>query len=184
MNKKIFTITLLSLAMLATACGKEKTMNSPADNITTKNVEENVATPKEEDENITSSFDKELVDELIEDSDYISRVRLQTSTAEGTSSTFLEDYKGDLSKIDINLPKSLSPNQEYIVFFKDDDDGEIVPTNDNAFIEIQDDKDSTLVYIEKIYANSKSSEVKLNARDTNTTTRSNTKTDTTKTRSK
>ncbi len=161
MNKKL-TITLLTATLLLTACGKDKTVNTPANNITTKNTQENVDTakPKEDEENITSSFDKELVDELIDESDYISRVRLQTSTAEGVNSTFLEDYKGDLSKIDLKLPKSLTPNTEYIIFYKDAEDGEIVPTNDKSFIEIQDENDSNLIYIEKKYVNDSDSDFK------------------------
>lgn len=161
MNKKL-TITLLAAALVLSACGKDDTVNTPANDITKTNAQENTATaePKEEDEeNITSSFDKEAVDELIDESDYISRVRLQTSTAEGVNSTFLEDYKDDLSKIDIKLPKSLMPNTEYIVFYKDDKDGEIVPTNDNAFIEIQDENDSNLIYIEKQYVNDSDREI-------------------------
>lgn len=158
MNKKL-TIILL-VALFLTACGNDKTANTPANNISTKNAQENASTTKtkEDEENITSSFDRDLVDELIDESDYISRVRLQTSTAEGVNSTFLEDYKGDLSKVELTLPKSLTPNTEYIIFYKDDDNGEIVPTNDNAFIEIQDENDSNLIYIEEKYASDNESE--------------------------
>ena len=66
------------------------------------------------------------------------------------NTSFLKDYKGDLSQIEVSLPKTLTPNKEYIVFFKDDDKGEVSPTErDGAFIELQGDKDSNLIYIEK-----------------------------------
>lgn len=157
MNKKILIITTLSMSLAFSACGKNNTKNeSQLDNSTANNNVESTTKSKSTDEEIvTSSFDKELVDELVKNSDYISRVRLQTSKAEGVNSTFLKDYKGDLSKIDIALPKNLSPNQEYIIFYKDGENGEIIPTNDNSFIEIQDDKDSTLIYIEEKYPDTK-----------------------------
>ena len=66
------------------------------------------------------------------------------------SVSFLKDYKGDLSQIKVDVPKNLSPNKEYLIFYRDDEKGEVSPTTrDGAFIELQGDKDSNLIYIEK-----------------------------------
>lgn len=149
--KKI-TLILLSmvLSLSLMACGN-KTNTDVKTNSASKFSAEKTTTDETEDENLsTSNFDKELIDGLIKESDYISRLRLQTSTAEGVNATFIRDYKGDLSKIDMKIPKTLSPGTEYIVFYKDDLNGDVVPTErEGAFIELNGEKDTNLTYLEK-----------------------------------
>ena len=148
MKKLLIVLVSLTLALSLAGCGKK---NAKAEKTNDAKIS-SVAVEKEasEEEITTSNFDKEAVNELIKNSDYISRVRISTSTAEGMNTSFLKDYKGDLSQIEVSLPKTLTPNKEYIVFFKDDDKGEVSPTErDGAFIELQVDKDSNLIYIEK-----------------------------------
>lgn len=147
--KKIFIISMsLVLSLTLAACGKKDKVDTKTND--TK-VESSIDDKKtDEDQVATSNFDKEVVDDLIKNSDYISRIRISTSTAEGMSTSFLKDYKGDLSQIEIEVPKNLSPNKEYIVFYKDDEKGQVSPTSrDSSFIELQGDKDSNLIYIEK-----------------------------------
>ncbi len=147
--KKIFIISMsLLLSLSLSACGKKDQAPAEANEAKVKSE----VTDKETDEEqvATSNFDKEAVNELIKNSDYISRIRISTSTAEGMSVSFLKDYSGDLSQIEVDLPKNLSPNKEYLIFYRDDENGEISPTTrDGAFIELQGDKDSNLIYIEK-----------------------------------
>ena len=53
-----------------------------------------------------------------------------------------------MSNVEIELPKSLIPNKEYIIFYKDGDNGKIEPTRGNdSFIEIKDENDSNLIYL-------------------------------------
>lgn len=147
--KKIFIVLIsLSLALSLVGCGKKSAKSEKSNNakISSAAVEKEA----DEEEITTSNFDKEAVNELIKNSDYISRIRVSTSTAEGMNTSFLKDYKGDLSQIEISFPKTLSPNKEYIVFYKDDEKGEVSPTErDGSFIELQGEKDSNLIYIEK-----------------------------------
>ena len=147
--KKIFIISMsLLLSLSLSACGK----NDKGDTKTNdKQVSSETTAKKTDEEQVaTSNFDKEAVNELIKNSDYISRIRISTSTAEGMSISFLKDYKGDLSQIEVDVPKNLSPNKEYLIFYRDDENGEVSPTTrDGSFIELQGDKDSNLIYIEK-----------------------------------
>ena len=136
----IILISLLFVISLS-ACGKKNSTNVSKDAQVSSVAKEKEATTEEL---TTSNFDKESLTELIKNSDYIARVRISTSTAEGMNTAFLKDYKGDLSQIVIELPKTLTPNKEYIVFYKDDE-------RDGSFIEIQGDKDSNLIYIEKVF---------------------------------
>ena len=147
--KKIFIISMsLLLSLSLAACGKKDQAKAEANEA---KVASEVANKKTDEEQVaTSNFDKEAVNELIKNSDYISRIRISTSTAEGMSTAFLKDYKGDLSQIQVDIPKNLSPNKEYLIFYRDDEKGEVSPTDrEGSFIELQGDKDSNLIYIEK-----------------------------------
>ncbi|MDU2503406.1 MAG: hypothetical protein E7D08_04120 [Peptoniphilus harei] len=159
--KKIFIISMsLLLSLSLAACGKKDQAKAEANEA---KVASEVANKETDEEQVaTSNFDKEAVNELIKNSDYISRIRISTSTAEGMSTAFLKDYKGDLSQIQVDIPKNLSPNKEYLVFYRDDEKGEVSPTDrDGAFIELQGDKDSNLIYIEKQFdPNSYTSSIK------------------------
>lgn len=159
--KKIFIISMsLLLSLSLAACGKKEQAKAGASEAKVASEIGNKET--DEEQVATSNFDKEAVNELIKNSDYISRIRISTSTAEGMSTAFLKDYKGDLSQIQVDIPKNLSPNKEYLVFYKDDEKGEVSPTDrDGAFIELQGDKDSNLIYIEKQFdPNSYTSSIK------------------------
>lgn len=159
--KKIFIISMsLLLSLSLAACGKKDQAKTEANEA---KVASEVANKETDEEQVaTSNFDKEAVNELIKNSDYISRIRISTSTAEGMSTAFLKDYKGDLSQIQVDIPKNLSPNKEYLIFYRDDEKGEVSPTDrEGAFIELQGDKDSNLIYIEKQFdPNSYTSSVK------------------------
>lgn len=147
--KKIFIISMsLLLSLSLAACGKKDQAKTEANEA---KVASEVANKETDEEQVaTSNFDKEAVNELIKNSDYISRIRISTSTAEGMSTAFLKDYKGDLSQIQVDIPKNLSPNKEYLIFYRDDEKGEVSPTDrEGSFIELQGDKDSNLIYIEK-----------------------------------
>ena len=147
--KKIFIISMsLLLSLSLAACGKKDQAKTKANGA---KVASEVANKETDEEQVaTSNFDKEAVNELIKNSDYISRIRISTSTAEGMSTAFLKDYKGDLSQIQVDIPKNLSPNKEYLIFYRDDEKGEVSPTDrEGSFIELQGDKDSNLIYIEK-----------------------------------
>lgn len=147
--KKIFIISMsLLLSLSLAACGKKDQAKAEANEAKVASEVTNKET--DEEQVATSNFDKEAVNELIKNSDYISRIRISTSTAEGMSTAFLKDYKGDLSQIQVDIPKNLSPNKEYLIFYRDDEKGEVSPTDrEGSFIELQGDKDSNLIYIEK-----------------------------------
>lgn len=159
--KKIFIISMsLLLSLSLAACGKKDQAKAEANEA---KVASEVANKETDEEQVaTSNFDKEAVNELIKNSDYISRIRISTSTAEGMSTAFLKDYKGDLSQIQVDIPKNLSPNKEYLIFYRDDEKGEVSPTDrEGSFIELQGDKDSNLIYIEKQFdPNSYTSSIK------------------------
>ena len=89
---------------------------------------------------------------LEEASDYISLVELSSDAGGGVSLKFIKNYKGALSTIELKTPKSLTPNQEYIVFYRDTAEGDVRPTHDTyAFYKVDGSDDDLLRYFEKKY---------------------------------
>ncbi|EFI41881.1 hypothetical protein [Peptoniphilus sp. oral taxon 386] len=181
MNKKFLLIIILCFSILLIGCGKNKNTEAekPETKIQTnksandkntavsneqksKNVEdadsENtdiLDEPVENETQITGQnvkLSREVLKNLMDNSDYISRVRIQVGQDNTTDVSFLEDYKGDLSSVVIELPKNLLQNREYIIFYRDNVNGKIEPVRGaESFIEVQSGNDATLNYIESIY---------------------------------
>lgn len=85
-------------------------------------------------------------------SDYISLVELSSDAGGGVSLKFIKNYKGALSTIELKTPKSLTPNQEYIVFYRDTAEGDVRPTHDTyGFYKVDGSDDELLRYFEKKY---------------------------------
>lgn len=125
---------------------------------------ENVENPDETDpantevedetnpEATAKAFDKEFLKSLCDDSSYISRIRVNQDSAEGYTASFVVDYKGDLSQVEMTIPKTLKSGREYIIFYKDDENGKIVPArSEDSFIEIMSSEDKSLTYVENRY---------------------------------
>lgn len=166
-KRKLLIVSLLVLSLMFSACGKDKNINKlPEENKakvqdfkgkdkdSVENEELNVD-EKNNDEEENNKVDKELLKELNDEADYISRIKVQVATDSKPQINFIEDYKGDLANIDMEIPyKSLNPGSEYIIFYKDGVDGKIGPiSKDNAFIEITGSDDGNLNYIEAHYTN-------------------------------
>ena len=156
MNKKLIVTSILSISLLLTSCGKKSDKKKVDTNnnlkIETSDVEDNIFEDEKKDtkeKTATVKVDKELLNDLMTGSDYITRVKIQVDAENKTTVNFIEDYKGDLSNIEIKLPKSLTAEREYLIFYKDGTDGVITPTNvEESFIEIQGSDDGNLNYIE------------------------------------
>lgn len=178
MNKKIFITSALSLSLLLSACGKKDTAKGPELNSNSSVIESN---ENDEDMMIFNEetkksketpvvVDKESMKSLMSESDYITRVKIQVDAENKTTTNFIEDFKGDLSNVEITLPKTLTPSREYLVFYRDGADGNIVPTNtDKSFIEIQGSDDGNLNYIEANYIKDIKSDNKSTIKDINNT---------------
>lgn len=149
--------------MLLTACGKNKKTQTVEPDESSKiptsgevsaqnvNGEENTEGALQ-NEPTAKTFDRDLVKKLCEDSSYISRVKIGEATEGANEISFVVDYKGDLSNIKMTAPKSLTPGKEYLIFYKDDENGKVVPTKaEDSYVEIASTNDSTLSYVENRY---------------------------------
>lgn len=107
---------------------------------------------REENKLFESENSKTRYAALEEASDYISLVELSSDAGGGVSLKFIKNYKGALSTIELKTPKSLTPNQEYIVFYRDTAEGDVRPTHDTyAFYKVDGSDDELLRYFEKKY---------------------------------
>lgn len=162
MKRKFIALILISL-MLLTACGKNKKTPTvqpdesskipTSGEVSTQNTvgEENTEGTLQ-NEPTAKTFDRDLVKKLCEDSSYISRVKIGEATEGANEISFVVDYKGDLSNIKMTAPKNLTPGKEYLIFYKDDENGKVVPTKaEDSYVEIASTNDSTLSYVENRY---------------------------------
>ncbi|MDO5712952.1 MAG: hypothetical protein Q4Q07_00845 [Tissierellia bacterium] len=106
--------------------------------------------------NLSATDNKELTKDQLYDmmvkSDYISRVKLTRLGDNDTELKVLENYKGSLSNIEFPVPKGLKTDREYLLFFHDDEEGNVTPTNGNmSFIEVAPTNDTILEYVEATY---------------------------------
>ncbi|MBS4872740.1 MAG: hypothetical protein KHZ78_07880 [Peptoniphilus sp. oral taxon 375] len=151
--KKTLAISGLSLALILTACGQKDNQNQKVQKPinTSPKIEESSPSLNEESAD-KEGVSREEVRKLMTQSDYISRVKL-TQLGDGqTELTILDNYKGSLSNIEFTEPKNLSTNKEYLIFYKDDVDGNVVATSKDAVIEVASKNDTVLDYIERTYA--------------------------------
>ena len=143
--KKTLAISGLSLALILTACGQKDNQNQKVQKPinTSPKIEESSPSLNEESAD-KEGVSREEVRKLMTQSDYISRVKL-TQLGDGqTELTILDNYKGSLSNIEFTEPKNLSTNKEYLIFYKDDADGNVVATSKDAVIEVASKNDTIL----------------------------------------
>ena len=161
-------IPVLALAVALIGCGKgdkSASINGNADSTMmaaqkNKNSADNndgeydpVGDREREEAKLFESDNSKTRYAALEDaSDYISLVELSSDAGGGVSLKFIKNYKGALSTIELKTPKSLTPKQEYIVFYRDTPEGDIRPTHDTyAFYKVDGSDDELLRYFEKKY---------------------------------
>lgn len=104
------------------------------------------------DEVFASGSPKDQVLSLISRSDYISRVELASTPDDDLELRILDNYKGNLSNIEFETPSNLAPNKVYLIFYKDDEDGNIAPTHGTqSFIALDGDDAFALDVVEDYF---------------------------------
>lgn len=162
MNPLKKSIFIIGLALSLVACQNNEanlTANSPTDKEpqkledTAKEDTTDIEEKTEEEDIFNQGTEKERLNVLMRESDYISRVEMATTADHQTELRIITNYKGNLSNIEFEAPEGLEENQEYLIFYHDDEDGNIVPTNGkDSFLEIKgDEADEYLSTVEQTY---------------------------------
>lgn len=178
MKKKILPL-LLALLIILAGCGKkDKVETATPENPTQAEANSDVVEGEEgtggEEENATEGTEtetepeenseaaeeneegaeevltpKEKLEVMIAESDYISRIRVNQESDGKLTPIFLQDYKGDLSAIEYELPANLQANQEYLVFLKDGEDGSLhVVDGESSYMPVGQESDTNLKMVE------------------------------------
>ena len=158
--KRNYTALALALCLCLAGCGKKaeapKEEEKAAKTVATETKDEAYTPEKDkaaEEKALFESDDEDKRNAALEAaSDYIALVELTTNAKGQTELEFIKNYKGALSTVEIPIPKGMTPNQEYIIFYRDGADGIVGPVHDTyGYYAVNGSDDSLLRHMEKTY---------------------------------
>ena len=158
--KRNYAALALALCLCLAGCGKKaeapKEEEKAAKAVATENKDETYTPEKDraaEEKALFESDDEDRRNAALEDaSDYIALVELTTNAKGQMELEFIKNYKGALSTVEIPIPKGMTPNQEYIIFYRDGADGIVGPVHDTyGYYAVNGSDDSLLRHMEKTY---------------------------------
>lgn len=147
-KKYLSRILLAFLVMISfTGCASSDTVTTED----TETVETSNTTSSSEDNiNVSRSMDQ-LTDDtslMIEESDYISKIKLITKNESNTEIKVLDNIKGTITSSE--LPTlDLKENRAYIVFLKNDGDGIVLVDGDSPIVLLEGDNHELFEKINK-----------------------------------
>lgn len=158
--KRNYTALALALCLCLAGCGKKaeapKEEEKAAKAVATETKDEAYTPEKDkaaEEKALFESDDEDKRNAALEAaSDYIALVELTTNAKGQTELEFIKNYKGALSTVEIPIPKGMTPNQEYIIFYRDGADGIVGPVHDTyGYYAVNGSDDSLLRHMERTY---------------------------------
>ena len=158
--KRNYTALALALCLCLAGCGKKaeapKEEEKAAKAVATETKDEAYTPEKDkaaEEKALFESDDEDRRNAALEAaSDYIALVELTTNAKGQTELEFIKNYKGALSTVEIPIPKGMTPNQEYIIFYRDGADGIVGPVHDTyGYYAVNGSDDSLLRHMERTY---------------------------------
>lgn len=158
--KRNYTALALALCLCLAGCGKKaeapKEEEKAAKAVATETKDEAYTPEKDkaaEEKALFESDDEDKRNAALETaSDYIALVELTTNAKGQTELEFIKNYKGALSTVEIPIPKGMTPNQEYIIFYRDGADGIVGPVHATyGYYAVNGSDDSLLRHMEKTY---------------------------------
>ena len=161
--KRKYTALALALCLCLAGCGKKaeapKEEEKAAKAVATESKDEAYTPEKDkaaEEKALFESDDEDKRNAALEAaSDYIALVELTTNAKGQTELEFIKNYKGALSTVEIPIPKGMTPNQEYIIFYRDGADGIVGPVHDTyGYYAVNGSDDSLLRHMERTYGDS------------------------------
>lgn len=161
--KRNYTALALALCLCLAGCGKKadapKEEEKAAKAVATESKDEAYTPEKDkaaEEKALFESDDEDRRNAALEAaSDYIALVELTTNAKGQTELEFIKNYKGALSTVEIPIPKGMTPNQEYIIFYRDGADGIVGPVHDTyGYYAVNGSDDSLLRHMERTYGDS------------------------------
>ena len=158
--KRNYTALALALCLCLAGCGKKseapKKEEKPAKVAATTKKDEAYEPEKDKAAAEKALFESDNEDKrnaALEDaSDYIALVELSTNANGQMELEFIKNYKGMLSTVELPVPKGMTPNQEYIIFYRDGADGVVGPVHPTyGFYAVDGSDDPLLRHMERTY---------------------------------
>ena len=158
--KRNYTALALALCLCLAGCGKKsdapKKDEKPAKAAATTNKDEAYEPEKDKAAAEKALFESDNEDKrnaALEDaSDYIALVELSTNANGQMELEFIKNYKGMLSTVELPVPKGMTPNQEYIIFYRDGADGVVGPVHPTyGYYAVDGSDDPLLRHMERTY---------------------------------
>ena len=158
--KRNYTALALALCLCLAGCGKKaeapKEEEKAAKAVATESKDEAYTPEKDkaaEEKALFESDDEDRRNAALEAaSDYIALVELTTNAKGQMELEFIKNYRGALSTVEIPVPKGMTPNQEYIIFYRDGADGIVGPVHDTyGYYAVNGSDDSLLRHMERTY---------------------------------
>lgn len=158
--KRNYSAIALALCLCLAGCGKRseapKTDEKAAKAAATTNKDEAYEPEKDKAAAEKALFESDNEDKrnaALEDaSDYIALVELSTNANGKMELDFIKNYKGMLSTVELPVPKGMTPNQEYIIFYRDGADGVVGPVHSTyGYYAVDGSDDPLLRHMERTY---------------------------------
>lgn len=158
--KRNYSAIALALCLFLAGCGKRseapKTDEKAAKAAATTNKDEAYEPEKDKAAAEKALFESDNEDKrnaALEDaSDYIALVELSTNANGKMELDFIKNYKGMLSTVELPVPKGMTPNQEYIIFYRDGADGVVGPVHPTyGYYAVDGSDDPLLRHMERTY---------------------------------
>lgn len=158
--KRNYSAIALALCLCLAGCGKKseapKTDEKAAKAAATTNKDEAYEPEKDKAAAEKALFESDNEDKrnaALEDaSDYIALVELSTNANGKMELDFIKNYKGMLSTVELPVPKGMTPNQEYIIFYRDGADGVVGPVHPTyGYYAVDGSDDPLLRHMERTY---------------------------------
>lgn len=158
--KRNYTALALALCLCLTGCGKKseapKKEEKP-DKVAARTTKDEVYEPEKDkaaaEKALFESDNEDKRNAALEDaSDYIALVELSTNANGQMELEFIKNYKGMLSTVELPVPKGMTPNQEYIIFYRDGADGVVGPVHPTyGYYAVDGSDDPLLRHMERTY---------------------------------
>ena len=159
--KRNYAALALALCLCLAGCGKNEKAEAPKkeekpDKVAATTKDEAYEPEKDKAAAEKALFESENEDKrnaALEDaSDYIALVELSTNANGQMELEFIKNYKGMLSTVELPVPKGMTPNQEYIIFYRDGADGVVGPVHPTyGFYAVDGSDDPLLRHMERTY---------------------------------
>lgn len=158
--KRNYTALALALCLCLAGCGKKseapKKEEKPAKVAATTKKDEAYEPEKDKaaaEKALFESDNENKRNAALEDaSDYIALVELSTNANGQMELEFIKNYKGMLSTVELPVPKGMTPNQEYIIFYRDGADGVVGPVHPTyGYYAVDGSDDPLLRHMERTY---------------------------------